>query len=41
MNLSTYFVPVQFLTGSITDSESNGSSGLQVVSLMLEDEHPI
>ena len=41
MNLSTYFIPVQFLTGSITDSESNGSSGLHVVRLMLEDEHPI
>ena len=39
--LSTYLVPVQFLTGSVTDSEFNGSSGLQVVSLMLEDEHPI
>ena len=40
-SISTYFVPVQFLTGSITDSESNGSSGLQVVRLILEDEHPI
>ena len=36
-----FFLPVQFVTGSVTDSESNDSSGLQAVPLITADGHPI